>query len=419
MKDVVQSQRDLIYDWNRAGAPPPNEEAFELFDETLRDGLQSPSVFHPPIDEKLEIIELMAANGIRSADIGMPGASKRAFDDVLAICRYVSDRKLPLFLGAAARTVLNDVRPVVEVSQKSGRRMEVYAFIGSSPIRLWVEGWDLPFLMKHSAEAIEFAVREGLEVAFVTEDTVRSSPELLERLFRCALDCGARRLVLCDTVGHATPEGTRAIVGWAKSLAQSYSEDVKVDWHGHNDRGLAVANAMAALQAGAHRVHACALGIGERAGNTSMDVLLLNLKLAGLLTRELPQLLAYARKVSQACHVPIPFNYPLAGIDAFRTASGVHAAAILKAKEKGDAWLADRVYSAVPAGEFGRQQEIEIGQMSGVSNVKHWLKEHGIAASEALCGAILSEAKHSSWTLSDKEVYEIVHAYQRNSRSSS
>ncbi|HLL51909.1 MAG TPA: LeuA family protein [Myxococcaceae bacterium] len=405
------SAEEIIYDWNAVKPPAKPRFNFELFDETLRDGLQSPSVFDPSLDDKLEILELMAANGITSADIGLPGAGKRAFDDVVAMCRHIQAKKLPIDPGCAARTVLADIKPVAEAAQRTGQKLVVYAFIGSSPIRQWAEDWDVDFLLHTSAEAIDFAVKEGLEVAYVTEDTTRSSPPNLDRLFRNAVDHGAKRLVLCDTVGHATPQGTRALVEWTRGMVAGMGVPVKVEWHGHNDRGLALVNALAAIEAGAERIHGCGLGIGERVGNTSMDQLLLNLKLMGWFDHDLSRLVPYVSKVSQACRIPIPLNYPLSGSDAFRTATGVHAAAIIKAKRRGDDWLADRVYSGVPAGEFGKEQEIEIGHMSGMSNVRYWLELRGIPVSEPLCKDILARAKSCAWTLRNEEILEVVTAH--------
>lgn len=402
-------REQIIFDWNTTPAAPPRPaQAFDLYDESLRDGVQSPSVIDPHIHDKLAILELMAALGIHCADIGLPGAGKRAFDDVVALARHAAKKKLGMELVCAARTVAADIRPVAEAAQKAGVKLGVYAFIGSSPIRQWAENWDVEFIRKTSAEAIAFGVKEGLEVSYVTEDTTRSAPKTLEVLFKSAIDTGASRLVLCDTVGHATPQGTRALVAWAKDLVGRHDPKVKLDWHGHNDRGFAVVNAIAALEAGVHRVHGCGLGIGERVGNTSMDQLLLNLKLMGWLDQDLSALVEYVETVSRATGVAIPVNYPLSGRDAFRTATGVHAAAIVKAKNKGDDWLADRVYSGVPAGEFGCEQIIEIGHMSGMSNVRYWLEKRHLPASDELCRRILDKAKTTSSVLSEKAVLSLV-----------
>ncbi|MBX7115246.1 MAG: LeuA family protein [Myxococcaceae bacterium] len=399
---------DIIFDWNDVQSAARPAQAFDLNDETLRDGVQSPSVVDPPIEDKFELLGLMSKLGIRAVNIGLPGAGRRAFDDVVAQAKYIAKNKLALQPNCAARTVITDIKPVVEASQASGQKIVLYTFIGSSPIRQWAENWTVDFIEKTSAEAISFAVKEGLEVAYVTEDTTRSSPATLDVLFRSAIEHGASRLVLCDTVGHATPAGVKALVEWTRGLLSKARGQVKLDWHGHNDRGLAITNALAALEAGVDRVHACGLGVGERVGNTSMDQLLLNLKLMGWVDYDLSALVEYVNKVSKSTRVAIPVNYPLSGADAFRTATGVHAAAIIKAKNRGNDWLADRVYSGVPAGEFGLEQVIEVGHMSGMSNVRYWLSKRGYPVTDEVCEKILKRAKSSAWTLGEKEILSLV-----------
>jgi 2-isopropylmalate synthase len=403
---------EFIFDWNeqgRKGRLVP--QTFTLFDETLRDGLQNPSVVDPSIDEKLRILHLMEDLGIDVADVGLPGSSPRAFEDVLRLCREVVDCKMKIKIAAAGRTVVSDITPMVEISQRAGIPIEVYAFIGSSPIRQYVEHWDVSLIAKRSVEAIDVGVKAGLPVAFVTEDTTRSRPEVLSTLFRAAIDHGATRLCLSDTVGHATPDGVRNLVQFTRSVVASAGvTNVGIDWHGHNDRGFALENAIWALEFGADRVHATALGIGERVGNAAMELLLMNLRLLGQLPaeRDLTKLVEYCETVARAVRWQVPLNYPLVGRDAFRTATGVHAAAIVKALQKGDAWLADRVYSGVPAGMFGRHQEIGIGFMSGASNVGYWLRQRGIEPGEDLVAEILKAAKATTHILADEEVLAVV-----------
>ncbi len=408
-------QGELIYDWNelaRKGRLIPKEVTF--FDETLRDGLQNPSVTDPGIEKKLKLIHLMERIGVDAADIGLPGSSQRAFDDVLRMCREITDNKLKLQVACAGRTVVSDITPMIEISQRAGIPVEVYAFIGSSPIRQLAEDWDLDTIVKRSAEAIDVAVKAGLPVAYVTEDTTRSRPDVLATLFKVAIDHGATRLCLCDTVGHATPDGVRNLIQFTKSLIAGMGADVGIDWHGHNDRGLALVNAIWALEWGADRVHGTALGIGERVGNAPMELILLNLKLLGLLEdQDLTSMLEYCSVAAEAVGWDIAINYPLVGRDAFRTATGVHAAAIIKAQQKGDEWLADRIYSGVPAGMFGRHQEINIGYMSGASNVNFWLRQRKIEPSKALVDAILAKAKTTTHNLSDAEVLAVVAEVQQ------
>lgn len=404
---------DLVYDWNevnRRGKVFPKK--VELFDETLRDGLQSPSVVDPPIEVKKELVELMAAVGITMADIGLPGAGQRAIDDVTAITKHVRDQRLPLQLACAARTVIRDIEPIVRIRDEVGMPIVVYAFLGTSPVRLLAEDWDMDRLLRSTEEAITYSVANNLELAFVTEDTTRTPPATLERLFRHAIDLGCRRLVLCDTVGHVTPDGVRNLVDWTRDLVTASGEDVKVDWHGHNDRGLGVPNALFALEHGVDRVHGTALGVGERVGNTSLDQVIVNLKLMGAYDHDVSRLVQYCRLVAAATHVDVPVNYPLVGADAFRTATGVHAAAVIKAEKKGgrfgDMALADVIYSGVPAGWFGREQEIEVGHMSGLSNVRYWLEKRRITATDELVQAIFTRAKSSNRTLRDDEIQDIV-----------
>jgi 2-isopropylmalate synthase len=398
----------LIFDWNRIGAPP-RPPLVRLDDETLRDGLQSPSVRTPTIDQKLRILHLIDALGIDSADIGLPGAGPQVAEDVERLAREIVSARLSITPNCAARTHVNDIRPVVEISQRAGIKLEVAAFIGSSPIRQFTEGWTLDWLLRSTEEAIAFAVKEGLDVMYVTEDTTRANPETLRAIYTCAIRAGATRLCVADTVGHATPAGAAAVVRFVAQVVKDTGADVGIDWHGHRDRDLAVINSIAALDAGATRLHGAALGIGERVGNTPMDLLLVNLVLMGYIQRDLRQLAAYCQAVSEACHVPIPDNYPVIGRDAFRTATGVHAAAVVKAWKKGDRELMDAVYSAIPASLVGREQEIDVGPMSGKSNVTYWLEKRGFAASEQLVDRVFQRAKVSPTVLTEAEILEEVY----------
>jgi isopropylmalate/homocitrate/citramalate synthase len=401
---------ELIYDWNREGREQATHRPVEFDDETLRDGLQSPSVIDPPIEKKIEILHLMDSIGIDSADIGLPGAGPRAVADVTRLAREIADCKLDIRANCAARTVRADIEPIIEISEKIGMPIEACTFIGSSPIRQYAEGWSLEMMLTATEDAVKFAVSHGLSVMYVTEDTSRARPETIRALYRAAIDAGATRICACDTVGHATPDGVHSLISYIKSIIQEMglTEDIKVDWHGHQDRGLGVINSIAAYEAGADRLHGTALGIGERVGNTPMDQLLVNLQLMGYIDRDLSNLPRYCETVSESTGVPIPITYPLVGRDAFRTATGVHAAAVIKAYRKGDDWLADMVYSGVPAGMLNREQMIEIGPMSGKSNVIFWLERHGIEPSTERVERIFNHAKQSTTVLTDEEVRAMI-----------
>ena len=405
---------DYVFDWNHLKKVAPlSSKPFEILDETLRDGIQSPSVTDPGIEEKIELLHLMESLGIGAADLGLPGAGERQQGDVEVLVKEIESAGLKIKPNCAARTMVRDIRPIVEVVQKTGIPIEVYAFIGSSPIRLFAEDWTVDTLLRHVDESISFAVKEGLDVCLVTEDTTRSRPDVLDPLFRRAIDLGVKRLCLCDTVGHATPDGIHNLFDWTKSLLRGHgAEHIQLDWHGHNDRGLGVANAIIAIEAGADRVHGTGLGVGERVGNSAIDQILLNLKLLGEWEPDLSNLLLYCQAVSRACNVDIPYNYPMAGSDAFRTGTGVHAAAIIKSVKKDDQWLADRVYSGVPAGVFGRHQEIEVGHMSGLSNVYYWLESRRIPYTEELVQEIFAKAKSTNRTLSKEEIMSVVRKHE-------
>lgn len=403
---------DLIYDWNKvfARAVLPKKSVL-LDDESLRDGLQSPSVRDPSIPEKLEILHLMESLGINMLDVGLPGAGPRAFEHSLAIVQEIARAKLKIRPNCAARTHENDLRPLAEIQQRAGIPVAAAMFIGSSPIRRYTEGWDENFLLTTTEKAVRFARTNNIEVMYVTEDTTRCDPQTVKNMYSAAISNGATAIVVTDTTGHATPMGALALVRYVvDEVVKPSGADIRVDWHGHCDRGFGISNAMAALVGGAECVHATAVGIGERVGNVQMDQMLVNLKLMGIepwATQDLTLLKTYCEKVAKAVDLPIPKNYPVFGADAFRTATGVHAAAIIKAFKKNDVELANTVYSGVPSQLFGLEQIIDIGPMSGKSNVTYWLEKRGITATDELVEAIFTRAKQSDRTLTEAEIMDI------------
>lgn len=399
----------LIYDWNSSEEPSSSRtKPVLLDDETLRDGLQSPSVKDPDIAQKLEILHLMESLGINMVDIGLPGAGPRAVADVERLAKEIATCRLKIKPNCAARTHENDIRPIAEIAQRVGIGIEVACFIGSSPIRRYTEDWTDDFLTNTTRKAVTYARSLGLEVMYVTEDTSRCDPETVKRLYSTAIECGATAIVVCDTVGHATPQGVQALIRFViEQVILPSGKNVRLDWHGHSDRGLAVANSLAALAAGADCVHGTALGIGERVGNTQMDQMLVNLKLMGVspwVEQDLTRLKDYCQLVSRSTGVEIPRNYPVMGEDAFRTATGVHASAVIKAFRKGDQELANSVYSGVPSHYFGLEQIIEIGPMSGKSNVIYWLEKKGISPTDELVDRIFQRAKSSDRCLTEEEI---------------
>jgi 2-isopropylmalate synthase len=391
---------ELIHDWNAPDGRISGSIQFD--DETLRDGLQSPSVKDPTLEQKIRLLHLMSDLGIDTADVGLPGAGSRAREHILTLVRET--KNLPIGANVACRTLVSDIAPVVQIVQETGVPVEVCAFIGSSPIRQFAEDWNFEHMLKLSREAIAFCAKENLPSMFVTEDTTRARPEHVRALYTTAIEAGAKRICICDTCGHATPEGARRLVGFVKELVDELGADVGIDWHGHRDRGLGLVNTLAAIEAGATRVHATALGVGERTGNTEMDLLLVNLKLSGRIQNDLSRLGEYCRVASEAVGIPIPPNYPVFGKDAFETATGVHASAVIKAFKKGDSWLANRVYSGVPADLFGLEQVIAVGPMSGRSNVTWFLEKRGLSPTDEQVQRVLELAKRTPRLLTEEEI---------------
>ncbi|MCA1607215.1 MAG: 2-isopropylmalate synthase, partial [Acidobacteria bacterium] len=340
--------------------------------------------------------------------IGLPGAGGTHAAGVELMAREIAENKLKIRPNCAARTHRSDIQPIIEISQRVGIPIEACTFIGSSAIRFFAEDWTLDRLLKLTEDAVTYAVSEGVPVMYVTEDTTRANPDTIRALYTTAIRCGAKAVCVCDTVGHSTPDGAHSVVRFVKNIIEEQGGNIRLDWHGHQDRGLGVINSIAAIQAGADQVHGSALGIGERVGNTPMDQLLVNLQLMGWIQKDLSRLGEYCSVASASCGWPIPYNYPVFGRDAFRTATGVHAAAVIKSYRKGNKELADLVYSGVPAGQFGLEQVVEIGPMSGKSNVIYWLEKRGIEASDARVSRIFDRAKQASGVLADEEIMRLV-----------
>ena len=408
---------ELIYDWNLVDAPEKPKQRIMVTDETLRDGLQSPSVIQPEIQDKVYLLYLMSDLGIDVADLGLCGAGEKFKYHVTVLAKEIVKQKMLIQPQSAARSVISDIAPIVDVSEDVGVPIEAAVFLGTSPIRQYVEGWDVNFLLKQTEDAVSFAVKHGIPVMFVTEDTIRTQPDTLRQVYTAAIRAGAHRICAADTVGHITPYGVHALIAFLRKVVDEIDPSVGIDWHGHKDRGLDITNSLAAIEAGADRVHACGLGIGERSGNTPMELLLVNLNLLGWANRDLTKLPEYCEVIAEKCGAVIPFNYPIVGADSFRTATGVHAAAIAKALSKNDDWLAEHVYCGVPSSMVGREHSIEIGPLSGEHNVRFFLRKNKIEENPAYVSKILEVAKRSNRLLSDDDVRRIVTVMSRRIRA--
>ncbi len=410
-------ERSLIYDWNaidyeinRNPANHPHDVWFD--DETLRDGLQSPSARNPTIEQKIELLTFMEKLGIQKVDLGLPGAGPFHVEHIDAMLTHITEHDFKIRPGAAVRTLMNDIEPLVMLQEKHGIPIQASAFLGTSPIRQYTEGWTMEKLTATMEKAVSYAVGNDIPVMFVTEDTTRSKPEDIKHIYQRAMELGARSLCVCDTCGHVTPNGVRKLLQFIDEEVIKDSgfkrSEIEINWHGHQDRGLGVANNIAALEAGADVIHGTALGVGERAGNAPIDLTLVNLQLLGVIDNDLTLLNDYVKKANEYIEVPLPRNYPVFGTDAFETGTGVHASAVIKAMRKGDDWLADRVYSGVPAGDFGLKQVIRIGHMAGRSNIIWWLEQNGYETSDELVAHIFEIAKSQRRNMDDAEVKKAV-----------
>ena len=398
----------LTHDWNRRDAPGPAPPSVRLLDGTLRDGLQAPSVRTPTPEEKIDILARMDALAIDAADIGLPGAGGKAASDVERLVKAIGSARLKLRPVCAARAIASDVTSVAEIAQRTGVSIECAIFVGSGPIRRLTAGESVEQLQRGAEAALALAVKEGLAATCVSEDTTRCEPDALRPLLTAAVRAGASRVCITDSAGQATPAGAAAIVGFVRSLLIDLGSDAAIDWHGHDDRGFALASSLAALEAGATRLHGSALGIGERAGNAPIELLLVNLVMMGYRSQDLTRLGAYCEAVARACEVPIPARYPVVGAEAFRTSAGAHAAAVLKAFREGDRALADAAYTAVPPSLVGRQAEVEIGPMSGRANVVYWFESRGVRATDAMVERVVAAAKASNRTLTEEQIRSIL-----------
>tara|TARA_B100000513_G_scaffold66708_2_gene26414 strand:+ start:8495 stop:9754 length:1260 start_codon:yes stop_codon:yes gene_type:complete len=407
-------ENDLIFDWNAIDyeiTREPNNHPHELWfdDETLRDGLQSPSAINPTVEQKIELIDFMEKLGIQKVDLGLPGAGPQHVGHIDSMLSHIKDRGYSLRPGCAVRTLVSDIEPLVNLQSKHETQIQASAFLGTSPIRQYAEGWTMERIMSTAESAVTFAVGNDIPVMFVTEDTTRSNPEDIKKVYTRAMELGADRICVCDTCGHVTPNGVKKLLRFIQDEVIPDSgfkrRDIEVNWHGHQDRGLGVANNLAAYEAGADVIHGTALGVGERSGNAPIDQTLVNLSLMGVVNNDLTSLSQYMKKAHEYVGVALPRNYPVFGEDAFETGTGVHASAVVKAMAKGDHWLADRVYSGVPAGDYGLQQVIRIGHMSGRSNITWWLSQNNYPVDDEIVEYLFEVAKSQIRLMTDSEVH--------------
>lgn len=399
---------NLLYDWNNHDIQNRVSKKIEINDETLRDGLQAVSFSSFSLEQMYQFIEDANKLQITTINLGMPGAGDLSFNRVRMLAKYISERKLNIKMNVACLAKIEDVQLVEKIMDEIGQQIEICIFIGASSIRRFVEDWTLNDVISKLEPAVKRAVKTKSPVMLVTEDTSRTSPEDLELIYKSFANNGINRICVCDTVGYNTTYGVSQLIKFVKNTIEKTGCNIKIDYHGHNDRGLALSNALTAIDCGVDRIHATALGIGERCGNCSMEQLLINMKLNGYYNGDLLLLNDYISLISKANKIEIPETYPGFGKNAFRTQSGIHSAAIIKAKKKGLYDIANTIYSSVPAELIGRVQEIELGPMSGKSNVCYILDKYNIEKTDKNISFLLEKAKSSNHVFSSQEIESII-----------
>ncbi len=360
-----------LYTWNPKSSTNLNSVRIE--DDSLRDGLQGAFVRKPAIAEKKELLNLSSAVGTQVVMLGFPASSQMEFESCQQLLEHIVLEALPITPRLLARASIQDLEPIVALNRQSP--IEVWAdfFIGSSPLRRYIENWDSDRMIQMIQTSGHFLREQGTRFGISIEDATRTPPDELRQIIETALSVGAEILTLCDTVGEATPTGTTRLVNFVRTLVANSEQNAEIWWHGHNDRGLSLANAIAAAEASADGISGTFLGLGERTGNTPLEQFILYLHSHGSQQFKLSQLVPYCKRLAKLTSTNIPIHAPLIGKQAFATCTGTHAAAIIKARALGSQFE-DLVFSSVPANLLGQRQTLLVGPTSGRANAQFALQ---------------------------------------------
>lgn len=391
---------------HRWGPEIPEGKQFCLVDTTLRDGIQAPGIEQPSLEQKLAIIDFDARIGIEVVDVCLPGIGGSCYKEGVECARYIAKNHPHMEIVVLARTTQSDVDATLRFSEEAGVPLSVVLFRGSSDLRLLAEGWDEQQIIDDMYDYTRLLVSGGQKVVCSTEDTTRTRPDFLEKIFLAGKDGGAKEFCIADTVGYTDPFSVENQSRWVREKLGSAC--LGLHFHGHNDIGMAVANSLAALKGGADKIHVTWRGVGERAGNTPLEAFLGVLYTFGIEKYDLSMLVGGSQMVSEIFNRPIPVDSPLIGDAVYTTSTGIHAAGIHKAEQRGQKYLADIVYSAVPPSILGRKHTINIGPLSGRHNVERVLEKLEIPVTEKLVKALLKAAKLLNRDLSSKEIGTII-----------
>lgn len=395
--------RPTNYSW---GEYDFSKKVVQVLDTSLRDGLQDAQIRHPSLEEKERLVDILVQVGVEAIDIAIPIARGSHLREAIQLARRIPSN---VTVACLARTDASDIQAAVDLAQGAGRPIETIVFCGASPLRRWVEDWDVTEITEWMAKSVNFASKQGLIPTVATEHTTQTEPEVIKQIYLAGLDNGGQKVCIADTSGAASPISTEKIIRFFRDEVLKSFNDVDIDWHGHNDRGLSVINSLVALSAGAQRVHGTAIGIGERAGNTPLEQMLINLKMARDPKRQdLGAISELATFAAEIFNVPVPPNYPGLGEKVYRTASGIHAAAELKAGQLG--LKGTTPYSAVSPEWVNRETDVVVGPLSGSHNVRFVAERLGIPATNEFIARALDVAKSANRILTDQDIKNIANS---------
>ena len=387
----MASAREYLYSWNRLDREQYRRVRIE---EDTRDALQSARAVQPSTLQRKKLLDLSAKVGVHFAFLGFPAASRREADQCVALVEHIATQRLEIEPVLMARALESDIEPILGIRERSSRDVTADIFIGTSGLRLKVEGWTLDAMLGKIRKAARFASENDLNFRISLEDSTRTAPDELAKSARAAIDAGAKAIILCDTVGDCLPSGASRTTAFVMELIERAGADVDVGWHGHNDKGLSLANALASIEAGASIVSGTFTGMGERTGNIPLEQMILILSEAGNEMYDLRYLTRACELFCLSSRIEMAPGLPIVGRDAFSTSTGTHAAAIRKARAMGRDFE-DLVYSAVSAGALGRAQTLLIGPNSGRGAICAVLEEMSIPATDRTVGLVLHHCKEN------------------------
>ncbi len=400
----------LLYSWN----PPAKSglENVEIEDDTLRDGLQGAFVRKPTVDEKIELFTLSSAIGCQHAVVGFPASSPQEMADSRRIVQAIQERGLKQQPWMLSRALVSDLEPIIALQRESDIPIGAAFFMGTSPLRRVVEKWDWDQVLRNVETAVAYCVENGVPFSLSIEDASRTPPEELRQLIQIGAKANGFSISICDTVGESTPDGAAQLVRFTREEIAKENADTRVLWHGHNDRGMAVANSAAAAEAGARIIGGSFLGIGERTGNAALEQVILYLYQNGATQWRIDHLVNYCEKLSEYTNTPISNEMPLIGSQAFATCTGTHSAAVLKARAISVDYE-DYIFSAVPASKLGLPQNIMIGPTSGLANARHVLQRLELPSDDQAASALLEHAKGKNSWVQHNEIKQWAEAHLR------